>query len=61
MKVEELNIVQKAEIIRSMAIEIREDKNDLSMYKAYLMANTELNNLDEIDDKKYKKEINLEF
>lgn len=61
MKVEELNIVQKAEIIRSMAIEIREDKNDLSMYKAYLMANTELNNLDEIDDEKYRKEINLEF
>ncbi|GAA0103256.1 hypothetical protein [Paraclostridium bifermentans] len=61
MKVEELNIVQKAEIIRSMAIELKKEKNELSMYKAYLIANSNLNELEYIDYEKYKKEINLEF
>lgn len=61
MKVEELNIVQKAEIIRSMAIELKKEKNELSMYKAYLIANSNLNELKYIDYEKYKKEINLEF
>lgn len=58
MKVEELNIIQKAEIIKSMAIELKQEKNELSMYQAYLISNSNLNNLEEIDYKRYIKEIN---
>lgn len=58
MKVEELNIVQKAEIIRSMAIELKKEKNGLSMYQAYLIADSKLSKLEYIDYEKYKKEIN---
>lgn len=58
MKIEELNIIQKAEIIKSMAIELKQEKNELSMYQAYLIANSNLNNLEEIDYKRYIKEIN---
>lgn len=55
MKVEELNIIQKAEIIKGMAIELKEYREGLSMYQAYLIANSNLNNLEEIDYKKYIK------
>lgn len=53
MKVEELNIIQKAEIIKCMAIELKEERDELSMYQAYLIANSNLNNLEEIDYTKY--------
>lgn len=53
MKIEELEINQKAEIVRLIAKEIKSKDKNISMYHSYLRACKEVENMESIDLEKY--------